>query len=107
MKDTSISRLRVLFTIWILIYHSWNEYILGTPNIHQIEDLEILRGITNLVLEGFVFISGFLVATGYFNLGKYEDKAKFIKGKIRRILLPYLGWALLGTLIYSTPPSKY
>lgn len=98
--DNNISRLRVVFTIYIVFYHSVNDYFLGHwTAIHPHEDLEFLRGITNFVLEGFVFISGLLMARGYFFQCKYRNKLTFCIDKIKRLLVPYsVGGALLVVL---------
>lgn len=101
-KDQGLQILRVVFTIWILLYHSFNEYILkGAFNIQPHEELEFMRGITNLVLQGFMFISGLLLARGYFNKGKYHDRGKFIKDKFKRLLIPYLFWSLALVVFYN------
>lgn len=66
-RDVAISILRVVFTIWILFYHSINEYFLSNPfEIHVHSELEFTQGITNVVLSGFMFISGLLIARSYF-----------------------------------------
>ena len=98
--DNNISRLRVLFTVYILFYHSVDDYFLGhLDTIHPHEELEFLRGITNFVLQGFVFISGFLMARGFFCYGKYSNKFKFFIDKTQRLLIPYfVGGALLCAL---------
>lgn len=107
-KDYCVSRLRVVFTIWILLYHSWNEYILNDVrfNIHQIPSLEIIKSITFLVLKGFVFISGILLAKGFFERGKYQNKTKYCLDRGKRLLLPYFFWSFFGVLIYPTPPHN-
>ena len=104
-KDFNISRLRVIFIVWILIWHSVNGYILrdSIVDIHYHEELEFLRGITNLVLQGFVFVSGLLFARGYIQKGKYSDSCKFVIGKVKRLLLPYLFWCIALYLLYSEP----
>lgn len=104
-KDYNISRLRVIFIIWILIWHSVNGYVLqdSLVDIHYHEELEFLRGITNLVLQGFVFVSGLLFARGYILKGKYTDTKKFIIDKVKRLLVPYVFWCLALYLLYSVP----
>lgn len=104
-KDYNISRLRVIFIIWILIWHSVNGYVLrdSLVDIHYHEELEFLRGITNLVLQGFVFVSGLLFARGYVLRGKYSDTRKFIIDKVKRLLLPYMFWCLALYVLYSVP----
>ncbi len=74
-RDFAISILRVVFTIWILFYHSINEYFLSTPfDIHSIPELEFTQGVTNVVLSGFMFISGLLITRSYFyRQGKHQS----------------------------------
>lgn len=102
-KDFNISRLRVAFTIWILIYHSANQYFIQNPlfDIHVHEGLNFIRGITSLVLQGFVFISGILMARGFLLRGKYRDKVHFCIDKAKRLLIPYL---IFGGGIISIVP---
>lgn len=104
-KDYNISRMRVVFIIWILIWHSVNGFVLrdSVVDIHYHEELEFLRGITNLVLQGFAFVSGLLFARGYILKGKYSDTRKFVMDKVRRLLLPYIFWCLALYLLYSVP----
>ncbi len=113
--DHNISRLRVLFTLYIVLYHSVDDYFLGhMDTIHPHEELEFLRGITNFVLQGFVFISGFLMARGFFCYGKYSNKFKFFIDKTQRLLIPYFVgghfFALCTQFLgqkYSMEPSIY
>lgn len=103
-KDYGIQILRVVFTLWILLYHSFNEYFLKNPfNIQPHYELEFMRGITNLVLQGFMFISGFLLAKGYFRKGKYRNRLSFVKDKAKRLLFPYLFWSLALVIFYNVP----
>lgn len=101
-KDYGIQILRVVFTVWILFYHSFNEYFLQNPfDIQPHYELEFMRGITNIVLQGFMFISGLLLARGYFNMGKYRNRWEFIKDKAKRLLVTYLFWSLALVVLYN------
>lgn len=100
--DFNISILRVLFTLWILFFHSFNEYLYPDSgfNIHYHENLEFLRGITNVVLYGFAFISGLLMARGYIYKNKYRNKWLFCFDKCGRLLLPYIFWSLILIIFF-------
>lgn len=103
-RDISVTYMRVAFTLWILFFHSVNEFI-PTPSqkafpIHDIAELEFMKGVTLCVLMGFVFISGLLMARGYFT-GRYSDTKAFILDKCKRLLIPYCFWCLALVLLYN------
>lgn len=103
-RDISVTYMRVIFTVWILIFHCFNEFLpsasLKTFPIHNIEELEFMRGVTKCVLMGFVFISGLLMARGYFD-GAYSDTRHFILDKCKRLLVPYCFWSLGLVILYN------
>lgn len=101
--DYNLSRLRVIFTIWIVFFHSFNELTKIPPSysINHHAGLEWIQDLTTLVLQGFVFISGVLHWGGYFYKGKYRKKSVFINDKAHRLLLPYAIWTLLLIALYS------
>ncbi len=100
-RDYGLSILRVAFIVWIVVFHSLNWYVSMNPfDIHIHPSLEFIMGITIMVLFGFMYISGMLFAKGYF-AGKYRDKQRFLAKKSKRLLVPYIFWAVCLVLLYS------
>lgn len=56
----------------------------------------LTRTLTSWAVPFFFMVSGFWFATG-----SYENWYKFIKKKVQTLLVPYLLWALIGTLIVA------
>lgn len=103
-RDNNLSCLRVIFLLWILLFHSFNEFIFDRTyfnyNIHHIGSLEKMKDVTNLVLQGFVIISGYLMGIGYFIRGKYQNVRVFFCDKVKRLLFPYIFFSFLLVILY-------
>ena len=108
MKDVKIqyvSTLRVVAMLMIVAFHSMLYYtgkwwVFDGPVIPFWVKLSTLFDCIDLPM--FVFISGYLFAYLYKFKQKYRDKKRFVIGKIRRLLVPYLFWGLF--LVYVMPP---
>ena len=100
----SISIMRVLATIYIVLYHCFCYYGLWIiPDAVVNDKVFYFVPITGLVLNTFVFISGFLFAYLYKSKGKYRDYKSFIINKTRRILIPYIFWGVIVILCLDQP----
>lgn len=108
--DTSISVIRVLAMLLIVLFHclafncgGWSEF--GNQIVYGKFVIACNRNLSYLGLNSFVFISGLL----YFRInaeGKYSSICSFIRKKGKRLLVPYCFWGLMLCIIfygYETP----
>ena len=100
-----ISFMRVMAMFMIILFHSLyfytnNWWILGgrfVPIWYKIANfLDIID------LPMFMFISGYLYGYLYINENKYRDKKAFVISKFKRLLIPYLSWALFQIIVLPT-----
>ena len=98
LKDYSISVIRVLSMVFIVVYHCvcyfgiWDEYF---PDAPQYQDIESMRFLCILSLQMFTFISGFLYARG-----KSRSVAETLCLKTMRLLVPYVFWAVVLAILF-------
>ncbi len=88
----------------IVLYHSLCMYgIWKYPFASGVEywGIEYWRGLCNLALNAFVFISGLLYARQYI-AGKRMRVTQMLSNKSRRLLFPYIIWATIGILLFPT-----
>lgn len=100
--DNSISVIRVIAMIMIVLYHCFcynaGIWSFGGPITYNDFGLAIIRDLSLLGLNFFVLISGLL----YYRIeetGKYNNTCKFLNNKIKRLLVPYIIWGILLCLI--------
>lgn len=55
---------------------------------------------SKLMAWTFFFMSFFFFKAGYFNKGVVPDYPAYLKDRIRRLLVPYFVWGLIGSVIY-------
>ena len=55
---------------------------------------------SKLMAWTFFFMSFFFFKAGYFNKGIVPDFGTYLKDRSRRLLVPYLVWGLVGSVIY-------
>lgn len=103
MRLTYISYLRVMAMMMVVLYHCLCYY---TP-VWNYDDAVMVNAyyylahfLNHIDMTMFVFISGFLYACNL-NRGGYCDTSKFIKNKIKRLLAPFIFWAIVVCLLIS------
>lgn len=107
MKIYSISYIRVVAMLMIVLYHSY----CFTAGVWFFEDavkydyglwfpMSVFTG-----LSLFVFISGYLYGYMFFLKGKYSQFWPFILNKARRLMVPYLVWNVLIVLLLPFNPT--
>lgn len=107
MKDQAIQIIRIAAMVYIVIYHCvcyygiWHDQF---PTDTVYESIENWRGVCNIALNAFVFISAYLYASLYYK-GKYHNTKSFIVGKFKRLLYPYCIWAIIATILLPTENS--
>lgn len=92
-----ISWLRVVAMILVVMSHSLDYY---TPFWHYPDSAQVntyfvtAKILNNIHMPIFVFVSGFLY---HYQLEKkaYANNLNFIKGKIKRLLIPFLVWSAI------------
>ena len=98
----TISSMRVIAMTMIVAFHSLLFYT-GTWWHFQgpIVSLWVKcsKFLDSIDLSMFVFISGFLYGWLYLFKGKYQNRIRFILGKARRLLIPYMVWGVLMVLL--------
>lgn len=100
----SISLLRVLAMIFIVFYHCICFYgIWHFDEAPRYENIEAWRDACNVALQLFMFISGYLYATNLIKRKRYVSVQGFLRGKVQRILVPYIFWALLMIVVLQDP----
>lgn len=98
----TISTMRVIAMTMIVAYHSLYFY---TGVWWQFQStvvplwVKCSKFLDYIDLSMFVFISGFLYGWLYLYKGKYQNKTKFIIGKARRLLIPYIVWGVSMILL--------
>ena len=102
-RDNSISVIRVTAMMMIVLYHclcyNAGTWEMGLRIEYSPLLTAIVRNIATVGLTAFVFISGLL----YYRIeemGRYNDSRKFIIGKVKRLLIPYLVWGLVICLVF-------
>lgn len=98
LKDFTISVIRVLSMIYIVLYHCvcyygiWDEYF---PEAPQYQNIESWRFVCILALQMFTFISGYLYAHG-----KPKPISELLRQKTMRLLVPYVFWAVVLAVLF-------
>ena len=106
-KISSISIMRVTAMTMIVAFHSIYFYsgmwkVLGGIYVPVWEKAD--RFLDSIDLSMFVFISGFLFGYLFIHKQKYRDIKKFLLGKIRRLIVPYMVW---GVFLIVPIPSLF
>lgn len=55
---------------------------------------------SKLMAWTFFFMSFFFFKAGYFNKGVVPDFVSYLKDRTRRLLVPYMVWGLIGSVVY-------
>lgn len=103
MRLTYVSYLRVMAMMMVVLYHCLCYYtsVWNYDDAVTIDAYYCLACFLNHIdMPMFVFISGFLYACKL-NRGGYCDTSKFIKSKIKRLLAPFIFWAIVVCLLIS------
>jgi surface polysaccharide O-acyltransferase-like enzyme len=100
-KIESLSQMRVLAMIMILLFHSLLFYTgtwwkLGGTIIPVW--VKTSRFLDSIDLSLFVFVSGYLYGYLYIFHSKYRNRKQFVVNKFKRLLIPYLVWGCLMVL---------
>ena len=110
---THVSLLRVVAMMTVIMYHSLCYFVVWS---HPVTAPAFKAGpepwltllahfLTRTNMPTFVFLSGFLYAHLRIEAGKYRDTGRFVWGKVKRLLIPYLFWSL--ALIVCFPLSHH
>lgn len=94
-RFTYISILRVTAMLMVVMNHCLDYYtpIWHYPNSVQVPIYHVMaKVLCDIELPIFVFVSGFLYHYQLERKG-YSNNLNFIKGKIKRLLIPFLIWA--------------
>lgn len=97
-KIDVIVYMRVLAMTMIVLFHSLLFYTGTWWKLNGIIVpiwVKLANFLDAIDLSMFVFISGFLYGYLYIYKNKYRDNTKFLKGKILRLLIPYLFWSVM------------
>lgn len=97
-----MTSLKIIGLLLVLIGHSTHAYTGGWVYTSIVPSFlfKIITGyIYSFHMPLFVFISGYLYSYGRLELGKYHHNWTFVKGKAKRIVVPYL---LIG-IFYVIP----
>lgn len=104
MRDSAIQQMRVAAMIIIVVYHCvcyygvWSGIFLNRVTYGG---MLYWRGLCNVALNAFVFISGVLYAKAYLK-GKYCSRRKFLGNKIQRLLVPYALWSIIAVSFFPS-----
>jgi len=109
MNFAHISYLRVSAMLMVVLFHCLCYY---TPtfgnfgwNAPQIPAYIYLSQIMDaLDMPIFVYVSGYLFSSFYFRYDKYKDTRCFLKGKVKRLLIPYL---FFGLAVFFMESGRY
>lgn len=86
--------------IFIVVYHCICFYGVWDKNIVY-DNIYIWRRICYLALSAFVFISGLLYGISYIT-GKDNGIKITLKNKFQRLLIPYIIWGVLVTILFTS-----
>lgn len=106
MRKGEIIYFRVVAMMMVVFFHCLGFYTHGWP----FEELyvpawQFVGSLLNYIdMPAFVFISGFLYAYLKLERGKYNDDKVFLKGKTKRLLLPYIVWTAVNVALI---PSSF
>jgi hypothetical protein len=100
MKDASIQYIRVVAMIFIVVYHCICFYGVWDRNIVY-DNIDVWRSVCYLALSAFVFISGLLSGVSYM-IGKDKGTKTTLKNKFQRLLILYIIWGVLVTLLFTS-----
>lgn len=56
--------------------------------------------VEKMMAWSFFFMSFFFFKAGYFNRTVAGQSAPYVKDRTRRLLIPYLSWAIIGNIVY-------
>lgn len=101
-RISAVSMMRVWAMTMIVAFHSLYFYT-GLWWIHGGIKISVwancARFLDSIDLSMFVFISGFLFGYLFLYKQKYRDRKAFIRGKILRLIVPYLFWGVFMILV--------
>lgn len=99
----NISLLRVMAMASVVYYHCLCYYS-WSPHEGYESVIRFSKFIVAINMPLFVFLSGYLYSYLRMDCKKYTDNRKFLIGKAKRLLMPYLCWCILLIVIF---PSDY
>lgn len=103
MKLLPISYLRVSAMLMVVYFHCLCHFATNwsAPEDLLVPSHDAFAYLLNAIdMPMFIYISGYLYAYLYFGKGKYHDNVAFLRGKARRLLLPYILWGVLLLFIF-------
>ena len=104
MKKVEVSYLRIIAMIMVVIYHCFYQFGSGysmSENIFPHIDLyeHLNKFLNSIDMPMFVFVSGYLFAYLKTKCQKYSDGKEFLLKKVKRLLIPFLLWAVVVDLL--------
>lgn len=105
-----ISYLRVMAMLLIVFYHCFCCYSVWTPggaySAYSVPLWQMSATmLANFHLPIFTLVAGYLFS--YLSQqGHYDDKRKFLRGKVNRLLLPYVVWGVFLIVLQGRPVSQ-
>lgn len=97
-----IMNLRVIATLLVVFYHTICPYttIWACPDICKVNFIQVFAEFLNNVhLPLFFTISGYLFARKIHS-GQILEIREFIKQKVKRLVVPFMFWSIISTLIF-------
>ena len=104
MKRREISYMRIIAMIMVVLYHCFYQFATGYsmcvnlfPHIDVYE--HFTKFLNSIDMPMFVFASGYLFSYLKNQCHKYSDGKEFLLKKVKRLLLPFLLWAVVVDLL--------
>ena len=100
--SNSISIIRVIATLFIVLYHSLCYFGIWHFQSDVIfYSIDYCRSVCNVCLHTFVFISGYLFAYTIFVKGRKYSRRQYLVNKIKRLLIPYIFWSIIAIVLFQ------
>lgn len=81
-----IAYMQVICIVFVVLGHSFHEY----PDGANGKEMLMYRMMHSFRMATFVFVSGFLMAYTTVLAGRFPTPSRYLRSKMRRLLLPYL-----------------
>ena len=96
-RDCRLDACRCVMNYMIVLLHAWAgfQYVANT-GVEFVTWTVVCSYLSALSVPTFFIISGYLLFTN-FNLDTYPSK---LKRRVRRLVVPYLGWNILFVMVY-------
>ncbi len=104
MKKIEVSYLRIIAMMMVVVYHCLYQFSTGyemcVNTFLHIDGYQHLNKFLNSIdMPMFVFVSGYLFSYLKTKCQKYSDGKEFLLKKVKRLLIPFLLWAVVLDLL--------